>query len=171
MRDTPTKRSAGRFAGVAFAGLALVAAACGDTTTTAASTTATPVTSRVTAATTVAPTAPSNSANASSTRAQATSTAAPAATPTTTAPANTIEVGYTGGTITGGGRRSTTLGQPVIIRVTSDVADELHLHGYDKTVELKANGTATITFIADRPGIFEVELEKKQLKLFELEVK
>ena len=83
----------------------------------------------------------------------------------------TIEVGYAGGSITGGGRRSAALGQAVVIKVTSDIADEVHLHGYDKKADAAPGSVATITFIADKPGIFEVELEKKGLKLFELEVK
>ena len=91
--------------------------------------------------------------------------------PIDTAGATTIEVGYANGAITGGGKRSATRGQPVVIKVTSDVADEVHLHGYDKKADAAPGTVATITFIADKPGIFEVELEKKGLKLFELEVK
>ena len=83
----------------------------------------------------------------------------------------TIDVGYAGGSITGGGRRSVALGQAVVIKVTSDIADEVHLHGYDKKADAAPGTVATITFVADKPGIFEVELEKKGLKLFELEVK
>jgi hypothetical protein len=91
--------------------------------------------------------------------------------PINTTGAVTIEVGYAGGSITGGGRRSAALGQAVIIKVTSDIADEVHLHGYDKKADAAPGTVATITFVADKPGIFEVELEKKGLKLFELEVK
>ena len=91
--------------------------------------------------------------------------------PIKTTGAATIEVVYAGGSITGGGRRSAALGQAVVIKVTSDVADEVHLHGYNKTADAAPGTVATITFVADKPGIFEVELEKKGLKLFELEVK
>jgi len=102
--------------------------------------------------------------------------AASSSTTTTSGPLNTtgaatIEVGYAGGSITGGGRRSAALGQTVVIKVTSDVADEVHLHGYNKKADAAPGTVATITFVADKPGIFEVELEKKGLKLFELEVK
>ena len=102
--------------------------------------------------------------------------AASSSTTTTSGPINTtgattIEVGYAGGSITGGGRRSAALGQTVVIKVTSDIADEIHLHGYDKKADAAPGTVATITFVADKPGIFEVELEKKGLKLFELEVK
>jgi hypothetical protein len=82
-----------------------------------------------------------------------------------------IAVEYAGGTITGGGQRSAKLGQAVVIMVTSDIADEIHLHGYDKKADAGPGKVATIAFIADKPGIFEVELESKGLKLFELEVK
>ncbi|MEO8696527.1 MAG: hypothetical protein ABI658_23650 [Acidimicrobiales bacterium] len=99
-----------------------------------------------------------------------TSTTSPSTSIDTSA-ATTIEVGYAGGTITGGGKRSAVLGQAVVIKVTSDVADEVHLHGYDKKADAAPGSVATITFVADKPGIFEVELEKKGLKLFELEVK
>jgi heme/copper-type cytochrome/quinol oxidase subunit 2 len=85
--------------------------------------------------------------------------------------ATTIEVAYSGGTIAGGGKRSAALRQTVVIKVTSDVADEVHLHGYDKKADAAPGTVATITFVADKPGIFEVELEKKGLRLFELEVK
>ena len=91
--------------------------------------------------------------------------------PVDTTGATTIEVGYTGGSITGGGKRSASLGKPVVIKVTSDVADEIHLHGYDKTANVAPGAPATISIVADKPGIFEVELHKKGLKLFELEVK
>jgi heme/copper-type cytochrome/quinol oxidase subunit 2 len=91
--------------------------------------------------------------------------------PIDTTGATTIEVGYAGGSITGGGKHSAILGKPVVIKVTSDVADEIHLHGYDKKADAGPGKVATITFVADKPGIFEVELEKKGLKLFELEVK
>jgi len=90
---------------------------------------------------------------------------------TVTTAGTTIEVGYAGGKITGGGKRSTKLGEPVVIKVTSDIADEIHVHGYDKKADAGPGLVATITFVADKPGIFEVELEKKGLKLFELEVK
>ena len=91
--------------------------------------------------------------------------------PIDTTGATSIEVGYAGGSITGGGKRSAVLGKPAVIKVTSDVADEIHLHGYDKTAAVGPGKTGTITIVADKPGIFEVELHKKGLKLFELEVK
>lgn len=62
------------------------------------------------------------------------------------------------------------LGEPVTIRVTVDVADEVHVHGYDLAKAVKPGEPLTIDFAADIPGQFEVELESAHVKLFEFEV-
>lgn len=82
-----------------------------------------------------------------------------------------IEVRFVGGVITGGGRQSVPLGSNVRIRVTSDVADEVHLHGYDKKVDVTPDAPSTLAFNANIPGIFEVELESRSLKLIDVEVR
>lgn len=43
----------------------------------------------------------------------------------------TIEVQIRDGAVEGGGRTAVALGDTVTIRVTSDVADHVHVHGYD----------------------------------------
>jgi len=96
-------------------------------------------------------------------------TAATAAT-TPTSATTAIAVAYEGGTITGGGRKQVKAGDTVVITVTSDVADEVHVHGYDKKVDVVPGTPATITFTADIPGIFDVELESRSLKLIDLVV-
>jgi threonine synthase len=48
----------------------------------------------------------------------------------------------------------------VHISVTSDHADEVHVHGYDIEKEVSAGGKVTIDFTADIPGQFEVEAHK-----------
>ena len=47
----------------------------------------------------------------------------------------------------------------VVITVTSDVADEVHVHGYDLMADVAPGAPATIRFTADAPGRFEIELE------------
>lgn len=47
----------------------------------------------------------------------------------------------------------------VQIVVTSDVNDQLHLHGYDKTVKVEPGAPTALNFKADKSGLFEVELE------------
>lgn len=48
-------------------------------------------------------------------------------------------------------------GQRVMVTVTSDEADELHVHGYDKEVELQPGKPGSVTFTADTKGTFEIE--------------
>jgi hypothetical protein len=62
------------------------------------------------------------------------------------------------------------VGSDVTIQVTSDVAEELHVHGYDKVADLEPGQSATLTFLADIPGKVEVELEGSGTLLFELRV-
>src|SRR3954453_23311641 len=72
----------------------------------------------------------------------------------------TIRITYANGKVSGvSGREKVRLKSVVSLVVTIDVADEVHLHGYDKHVDVPKNGTATLTFTANLPGIFEVELE------------
>jgi hypothetical protein len=61
-------------------------------------------------------------------------------------------------------------GSTVTLQVTSDVADEVHLHGYDKHVDVEKGGTARLTFTANLTGVFEVELESRGLRLAQLQV-
>ena len=58
----------------------------------------------------------------------------------------------------------------VRLEVTADRADEVHLHGYDRKVDVEPGEQATLEFTADTPGVFEVELEESGLKLLELQV-
>lgn len=68
-------------------------------------------------------------------------------------------------------RTSVPLGSEVTISVTSDVDDVIHLHGYDVHQDVTAGSTTALTFTADIPGVFEVELEDAGLRLIEVEVR
>jgi hypothetical protein len=51
-----------------------------------------------------------------------------------------------------------TSGEKVRLNVTSDAADEIHVHGYDLTKTIpEGGGTVRFRFTADREGIFEIE--------------
>lgn len=63
------------------------------------------------------------------------------------------------------------LGREVLLTVTGDQPDEVHVHGYDKEVEIAAGKPGTIDFTANLPGIFEVETHKSGLQLLQIEVK
>lgn len=83
-----------------------------------------------------------------------------------------IELTIIGGNVEGGVRREQVKqNAQVTIRVTSDVADELHVHTYDLRVDLVPGQSADLTFLAKVPGVFEVELEERGKKVLELEVR
>lgn len=86
-------------------------------------------------------------------------------------PAPDFVVQVAGDTISGGGRKTVTLGKTVRIQVVADTTDEVHLHGYDKKVDVSQGHPGTLTFTADVPGIFAVELESRSLKLLDLVIK
>jgi hypothetical protein len=66
-----------------------------------------------------------------------------------------------------GGVKEVTVarGERVVLVVTSDVADELHLHGYNLTRELIPGKTVRLPFRATINGTVEAELESRGLPL------
>lgn len=61
-------------------------------------------------------------------------------------------------------------GQKVTITATSDVADSIHVHGYDKTLDLPPGEAASVSFVADVKGVFEVETHETELLVAKLAV-
>lgn len=89
---------------------------------------------------------------------------------TTTLPGVRFEFTIQDGVVEGPERVEVNLGDEVVLVVTSDVADEVHLHTYDVMVDVEAGETVELSFTADIPGIFEVELEDAELPITEVEV-
>jgi hypothetical protein len=82
-----------------------------------------------------------------------------------------VEVTFAGGEVTGGVRRyAVPLGSTVELVVASDVAEQVHLHGYDRMAYVTAGATATLRFAADLPGVFDVELEGSGTPLTQLQI-
>jgi hypothetical protein len=61
-------------------------------------------------------------------------------------------------------------GEEVRFDVRSDVADEIHVHGYDLMKDVPAGGSVSFSFPAEIEGIFEVELEGRKEQIAELRV-
>ncbi|MQY08801.1 hypothetical protein ACRB68_69120 [Actinomadura sp. RB68] len=112
-------------------------------------------------------------ASGGATPAPAGSSGAPA---TGTAPAGQTGVTNVEATVTKGkvrtasGRVKVRLGARVRITVTSDTAEEFHLHGYDREMTLAPGKAATLELVADKPGVFEAELHHSGARVFELQV-
>lgn len=66
-----------------------------------------------------------------------------------------------------GGVRKVTIskGRRVVLVVTSDVADEVHLHGYNLKRDVTPGRTTRLPFTATIVGTVEVELESHSLPL------
>lgn len=61
-------------------------------------------------------------------------------------------------------------GERVRLTIESNANDELHLHGYDLKLRIKAGEPATLEFAASRSGRFELELHRRHAGLGALEV-
>ncbi|MFL5885637.1 MAG: hypothetical protein ACJ77M_11245 [Thermoleophilaceae bacterium] len=59
---------------------------------------------------------------------------------------------------------------PVRFTVASDVADEIHVHGYDFHKDVKKGGTITFDFPAKIDGTFVIELESRSEQIASLQV-
>jgi hypothetical protein len=61
-------------------------------------------------------------------------------------------------------------GQRVVITIVSQVPDHAHLHGYDLLVDVGGGRPSRMTFVADTPGRFEMELEDRGQPIADLRV-
>ncbi|MEU4397644.1 hypothetical protein ACIQH6_17880 [Micromonospora orduensis] len=133
----------------------LLAAGCGQDDDPSVATSATPTTAAVTPSATTAAASPT-----------------PAATASTPAVDREITVRITKRRIDPPtGRVTVGKGELVRITVTSDVPDELHVHGYDMGARLPAGTPGSVEFRADKTGLFEVETHETELVLFQLVVR
>ena len=61
-------------------------------------------------------------------------------------------------------------GDQVRLKVSSDVADEIHVHGYDLMKDVEQGGSVQFSFEASIEGRFEIELENAGTQIANLEV-
>ena len=89
----------------------------------------------------------------------------------TAAAGTRIEAQVIGGQATGDtGRVPVPAGEHVTLVITSDVADTVHVHGYDLEADLGPSTPTTLAFEATVPGVFEVELHEEGTVLLTLQV-
>ncbi|MBA3348130.1 MAG: hypothetical protein H0T13_06180 [Actinobacteria bacterium] len=85
---------------------------------------------------------------------------------------DTVRAVIAGGRPQGGVKRQTIeQGRDVVLVVRSDIADHVHLHGYDLMADVGPGTPARLRFTADVPGRFEVELEEAGIHIADLEVR
>jgi len=81
-----------------------------------------------------------------------------------------VVVGVRAGKVTGPGTATVKVGDRLHLTVTSDVVDEVHVHGYDLTADVGPDEPAHVELVAATAGIFEVELEGSGLLLVRIRV-
>lgn len=143
-----------RYAGcvVLVAGLA----ACGSG---AASTSETSSSSASSSASTASSSAPSPSGSSS-----ASSSSSPAQ--------RTVTVTVTGSRVTPAPRTvELAVGETMTLTVTSDHADQLHVHGFDIEKELPAGTPVSVELTGESPGVYEVETHHPELRLLKIAVR
>ncbi|MFE5795284.1 hypothetical protein ACFQ8C_22305 [Streptomyces sp. NPDC056503] len=127
---------------------------------------------QTTLALTSAPTPPSSSAPPSPSSAPPTPDPAPDPTPDPRPTGRTLDIRVTGSTVTPAPARvELRKGERITLRVTSDRADTVHVHGYDREAPLAAGAPATLALTLDRTGLFEVETHESGLVLTQLVVR
>jgi heme/copper-type cytochrome/quinol oxidase subunit 2 len=97
----------------------------------------------------------------------ATETAAPDATATETPTPKPQSPLVTSGKVT---KLRFEQGETVRFRVRSDVADHVHVHGYDLMKDVEPGKPVTFSFPAEITGIFEIELEDRGEEIAQLRV-
>jgi hypothetical protein len=91
--------------------------------------------------------------------------------PSPTGPAKELTAKIANGDVTPSAERvEVKVGTLVKITVTSDVEDELHVHGYDKKLTVVPSTPRTLTFLADQTGRFEIEFHKTDKLIYQLVV-
>ena len=63
------------------------------------------------------------------------------------------------------------VGESLTLTVTSDHADELHIHGFEVEKELTAGTPLSVTVTGKQPGVYEVETHHPELRLMKIAVK
>jgi hypothetical protein len=99
-------------------------------------------------------------------------TSEPAATTTAPAEPEPVRVVFRDGRVRGGVQTfSFEPGDQVRLIVRSDVADHVHVHGFDLFADVAPGHPAQFTFRADLTGAFDIELEDRHVLLAELRVR
>jgi heme/copper-type cytochrome/quinol oxidase subunit 2 len=89
----------------------------------------------------------------------------------TTSTGAPVVIHVVGGKPQGGVQKITVKkNDPVRFKVVSDVADEIHVHGYNFHKDVEKGGSVSFNFPAKIDGIFVVELESRGEQIASLQV-
>lgn len=155
MTPTVSSRSRGVVTLVLAAAVVLGASGCGDD---------------------AEPTGPDESSSPSPSESESTTEATETATETASEPATpegqVIDITIADGKVDPSGERvDAKVGEELTLRITSDAADELHVHSTPEQVVPFGVGTTIVPLTLDRPGVVDVELHELEIVIVQLEVR
>lgn len=70
-----------------------------------------------------------------------------------------------------GSRVNLAKGEPFVLDITSDRNDEVHVHGFDKEIAVKAGKRVKVEMTADRTGRYEVESHHPEMLIVVLQIR
>jgi hypothetical protein len=116
-----------------------------------------------------ASTAPTSSVGSSAASPSASASGTPV--PTPAANTHVVQVSLKGGKATpNGDRLALAKGTILRLEITSDHDDEVHVHGYDIEIPVKAGATVNKDITLDQVGRFEIESHEPALTIVQLVV-
>jgi len=90
----------------------------------------------------------------------------------TSAEPATIEITLADGKVSPSGERvDLALGQTFVLTITADHDDQVHVHGFDTTIDVPAGSTVVTELVADRVGRYEVESHNPALIIVVLQIR
>ena len=82
-----------------------------------------------------------------------------------------VALAFAGGEVVGGVQTiEATSGEEVTMTVTSDVQEELHVHGVEVYEDLPPGEEVEVSFTPEAEGVFEIELHESGTQIANLEV-
>ena len=97
---------------------------------------------------------------------------APATAPSTPAEPRAVSITMADGSVTPSGERvDLALGQTLVLTITSDHDDQVHVHGFDTTIDVPAGTTVVTDIVADRVGRYEVESHEPAMIILVLQIR
>jgi hypothetical protein len=93
------------------------------------------------------------------------------ATTASTPPPAATKIVYANGKLVGGIKTlKVPKGTHIVLDVTSDVEDEVHVHGPNIMRDVGPNAPAHVEFDVPTPGRYEVELEQRGVQIADIQV-
>ncbi|WP_369820404.1 cupredoxin domain-containing protein [Phycicoccus sp. Soil803] len=112
------------------------------------------------------------STSSSTTSSSSSSSGSSSSSSSSSASGRTIAITVTGSKVTPAPATvDLAVGEQLTLTVTSDHADQLHIHGFEIEKDLVAGTPLSVTVTGAQPGVYEVETHHPELRLMKIAVR